>query len=105
MTPEHIQSAGAAYVALYTQLWNEDEAMMARRQALLDRTLVRGCRSVALDGTTVRFGTTCPHLGGPLEEARVEDGSVVCPWHGYRFDLRTGRSCDGRDLALEPPPA
>ena len=27
---------------------------------------------------------------GPLEEAAVEDGCVRCPWHGYRFDLRTG---------------
>jgi nitrite reductase/ring-hydroxylating ferredoxin subunit len=33
----------------------------------------------------------CPHLGGPLEEAAVEDGAVICPWHGYRFDCLTGR--------------
>jgi nitrite reductase/ring-hydroxylating ferredoxin subunit len=26
----------------------------------------------------------------------------VCPWHGYRFDLRTGCSADGRALALSP---
>jgi nitrite reductase/ring-hydroxylating ferredoxin subunit len=34
----------------------------------------------------------CPHFGGPLDDAPVDDrGIVTCPWHGYRFDVRTGR--------------
>jgi nitrite reductase/ring-hydroxylating ferredoxin subunit len=37
---------------------------------------------------------------GPLGDARVVDGCVECPWHGYRFDMRTGRSADGRGLRL-----
>jgi nitrite reductase/ring-hydroxylating ferredoxin subunit len=34
----------------------------------------------------------CPHLGGPLSQARLEeDGCAVrCPWHGYKFDTSTG---------------
>jgi nitrite reductase/ring-hydroxylating ferredoxin subunit len=46
----------------------------------------------------------CTHLLGPLGEAPVEDGCVTCPWHGYRFDVRTGRSADGRRLRLSPAP-
>jgi nitrite reductase/ring-hydroxylating ferredoxin subunit len=41
-----------------------------------------------------RFHATspvCPHEDGPLAEGWVEDGSVICPWHGYDFDLRTGQ--------------
>jgi len=34
---------------------------------------------------------TCPHEDGPLAEGWVEGGSIVCPWHGYDFDLATGR--------------
>ena len=32
----------------------------------------------------------CPHTGGPLVLGSVLDGTVVCPWHGARFDLCTG---------------
>ena len=33
----------------------------------------------------------CPHEDGPLAEGWLEGESVVCPWHGFDFDLRTGR--------------
>ena len=33
---------------------------------------------------------TCPHAGGPLSEGPLEDEVVTCPWHGSRFDVRTG---------------
>lgn len=32
----------------------------------------------------------CPHNGGPLVEGTIRDGTVVCPWHWYRFDLSSG---------------
>jgi nitrite reductase/ring-hydroxylating ferredoxin subunit len=56
---------------------------------------------VELDGVRVRHATVCPHLGGPLDATPVAGGCVRCPWHGYRFDLRTGRNLDGRALRLE----
>lgn len=37
---------------------------------------------------------TCPHLGAPLGNGRIEDGKLVCPWHGRAFDLATGE-CEG----------
>ena len=40
---------------------------------------------------------TCLHLGGPLE---CKDGTVVCPWHGARFDMANGRHMDGRAPAI-----
>lgn len=36
----------------------------------------------------------CPHAGGPLAEGSVEDGRLVCPWHGREYELETGR-CEG----------
>jgi nitrite reductase/ring-hydroxylating ferredoxin subunit len=46
----------------------------------------------------------CPHRLGPLDDVPLEAGCVRCPWHGYRFDVRTGASPDGRRLRLPPPP-
>ncbi len=36
----------------------------------------------------------CPHRGGPLDEGSVlDDGiTVSCPWHGWEFDMSTGKS-------------
>ena len=33
---------------------------------------------------------TCTHRGGPLSEGTVEGAEVTCPWHGARFDIKTG---------------
>src|SRR5262249_28722988 len=62
------------YLALYRLLWDQDEAMMMRRQALLDQRLDASSRTVTIDGTAYRFRATCPHLGGPLDKATVADG-------------------------------
>jgi nitrite reductase/ring-hydroxylating ferredoxin subunit len=34
----------------------------------------------------------CPHIGGPLADARLEDDGCAlrCPWHGYKYDTLTG---------------
>lgn len=42
---------------------------------------------------------TCPHLAGPLGEGRLEGAVLSCPWHGWQFDVTTGRN--EFDLAIE----
>lgn len=32
----------------------------------------------------------CPHAGAPLAQGALHEHTVVCPWHGYEFDCRTG---------------
>lgn len=44
----------------------------------------------------------CAHMGGPLSEGTLKDGSVVCPWHGSEFALDDGRVVNGP--ATEPQP-
>ncbi|KAJ3128145.1 hypothetical protein HK098_005045 [Nowakowskiella sp. JEL0407] len=46
--------------------------------------------------------SVCPHSGGPLALADIEDNFVVCPWHAYRFDLNTGKtsSCAGMTMKI-----
>lgn len=41
----------------------------------------------------------CPHREHPLLEARVTDGAIQCPVHGYRFSLQNGavlKNTEGR---------
>jgi nitrite reductase/ring-hydroxylating ferredoxin subunit/uncharacterized membrane protein len=45
---------------------------------------------------------SCAHLGGPLSEGTLKDGSVVCPWHGSEFSLDDGRVLNGP--ATQPQP-
>ena len=47
----------------------------------------------ALDGR-------CPHQGGPLGEGNVCGDKLRCPWHGYDFDLKSGKGA-GNDLEVE----
>ena len=51
-----------------------------------------------LGGAICVLDGTCPHEGGPLGEGMVEDGHVVCPWHGYAFDPRSGATENDPDL-------
>jgi nitrite reductase/ring-hydroxylating ferredoxin subunit len=45
-----------------------------------------------VQGHVFCLANECTHLGGPLCEGRLLDGTVVqCPWHGSRFDVRSGQ--------------
>jgi len=46
------------------------------------------CRS----GDVYATGAECPHRGGPLADGLVGSHSVICPLHGFAFDLRTGEA-------------
>jgi nitrite reductase/ring-hydroxylating ferredoxin subunit len=128
---------GALYTALYTRLWDEDEAMMQRRSEALARRGAllaplpadapaldlgpaaavrerapfaiefagRPFRIARLGDALVAWSTLCPHWLGPLDgDPDAQDG-VTCPWHGYRFELRSGRGCgDAARLRLLPAP-
>jgi len=43
-------------------------------------------------GNYYAIGNVCTHVGGPLNEGTLEGYEVECPWHGSKFDIRTGNS-------------
>lgn len=52
-------------------------------------------RTVALfnvDGTFYAIDNTCLHRGGPLGEGFLSGCVVTCPWHGWEYDVSTGRN-------------
>ena len=93
------------------------------------RLVTVGNRAIALfnvGGEYFAILNRCPHQGGSLCDGRLiglvesstpgdyvysRPGEIVrCPWHGWEFDLRTGKSrCDPErlkvksyDVAVEP---
>ncbi len=123
------------FIETYTRLYDEDLWMMSTRQRALDRVGRKrpagGAEEVALgdlaqvrrslplafemggsayrvvdiDGELVAHATTCPHMLGPLDDAAVEQGQVRCPWHGYRFEVKSGDCTSGQRCRLPPAPA
>jgi nitrite reductase (NADH) small subunit len=45
-----------------------------------------------VDGTFHAIDNTCLHRGGPLGGGVMEGKIVTCPWHGWQFDVTTGKS-------------
>ena len=44
-----------------------------------------------VNGTITAMDNVCLHVGGPLGQGVIEGGKVVCPWHGWAYDPRTGQ--------------
>ncbi len=121
------EKVGAGYAALYSILYDEDVSMMVERQRQIDARIdTAGSQSLSLgksdeldlpmtvefagrsvvvaevENSLVAFSATCPHMLGPLAGQAIEDGCVTCPWHGYRFDVRSGACQSGQHLKLPP---
>ena len=43
-----------------------------------------------VDGEFFAINNTCLHRGGPLGEGFLEGDVVTCPWHGWRYSVKTG---------------
>jgi nitrite reductase (NADH) small subunit len=52
-----------------------------------------------VDGRFHVLSNICPHVGGPLGEGTLDGCQVVCPWHGWRFDVTNGGNTLGRKSA------
>jgi nitrite reductase/ring-hydroxylating ferredoxin subunit len=57
------------------------------------KTIALGDKRIALfnvDGVFYAIDDTCLHRGGPLGEGELEGCVVTCPWHGWKYDVRSG---------------
>jgi nitrite reductase/ring-hydroxylating ferredoxin subunit len=118
---------GRVFGALYERLYDQDVAMMTERQRQLDQRIEarretsrclgatgelsvpittefdgRSYLIVEVDGNLRAHAARCPHQLGPLQAA--VDGVTRCPWHGYRFDVRSGDCLTGQPCRLPPAP-
>ena len=57
---------------------------------------------VNINGKYYAIGNVCTHEGGPLADGTLDGYEVECPWHGSKFDVRTGEVTNSP--ASEPEP-
>jgi nitrite reductase (NADH) small subunit len=50
------------------------------------------------------FDGICPHAGGPLGQGNLEDDRIICPWHAWEYDCRTGVNDFDESVRLEKFP-
>ena len=90
------------------QLAADDFTAVADGAALAENTMMKvraGDADVLLvrqHGRVCALAHSCAHLGGPLSEGTLKDGSVVCPWHGSEFALEDGHVLNGPSTHDQP---
>jgi len=45
-----------------------------------------------LAGKLYAIGDVCSHDNGPVGDGEIEEHEIICPRHGARFDIRTGKA-------------
>ena len=62
-----------------------------------------GGTSIALANVGGKFhaiSNVCLHRGGPLGQGILEGGVVTCPWHGWQFDVLTGKTVQNANFGV-----
>lgn len=57
-----------------------------------------------VDGQVYAIEGGCPHAGGPLAEGSLNGCLAMCPWHGWEFDVKTGKCDFNSDIAVKTYP-
>ncbi len=52
-------------------------------------------------GTIYALDNTCPHAGGPLGEGTLDNDIVECPWHGWRYNVKTGERPENSQIKVD----
>ncbi len=43
-----------------------------------------------VNGNYSAMDNVCLHRGGPLGQGMIDGGKVICPWHSWAWDVKTG---------------
>jgi nitrite reductase/ring-hydroxylating ferredoxin subunit len=101
----------------------EQEISDGERKIVIDDKVEIGV--FRIDGAFYAWRNDCPHQGGPVCQGRLMQGTeerldaerrslgihyqagslnIVCPWHGFEFDVRTGRHAGHARMRLASYP-
>jgi nitrite reductase (NADH) small subunit len=63
-----------------------------------------GDRMIAIfnqEGVFHAMDDFCPHMGASLAGGWIEEGTVACPWHAWRFSLKDGCWLDNPKIHVD----
>jgi len=85
--------------------------MSLMRAAKTDEIPVGAVREFQVDGKTLAIANvdgkfyainnTCLHRGGPLGQGVLSGKIVTCPWHGWEYDVTTGKLAANPSVGVE----
>ncbi len=52
-------------------------------------------------GQVYALSNICPHMGCSMHRGILREDLVMCPCHGWKFDIRTGRYTENGAISLE----
>ena len=53
-----------------------------------------------VNGEYSAMDNICLHRGGPLGQGMIENGKVICPWHAWAWDPKTGQAAHNQNAKL-----
>ena len=59
--------------------------------SLEKRILARRVAVFNVDGELFGIESDCKHMKASLQKGKVEGLVVTCPWHSWKYDLKTGQ--------------
>ncbi len=68
------------------------------------KEVVVGGNAIAIfrhEGQLFALDAMCAHQGGPIAQGAVAEGCVTCPWHGWQYELATGKQTIHNQKLLE----
>lgn len=91
------------WIKIYSDL-NEARAALGENKANTVQIEGKKLCLAIVENAVVAISDRCTHNGESLGKGKINfQGEVVCPWHGYRFNLKTGRcSANAPDAEIFP---
>lgn len=124
VSQKDIDKVGLAYATSYELLYDEDVQMMRDRQIQLDKRVETNHQQDEMtlsleeeelpfevrlsgreylvnkdDASWYVYPARCPHLLGPFHNVSIKDKAITCPWHGFEFDLLSGKQRQRRNAS------
>jgi nitrite reductase (NADH) small subunit len=89
-TDRSIEATGVVPVQRFVKLATLDELPLGSAKEIEFEGRVYALFNI--DGVISAIDGICPHQGGPLAEGHLQGTTVTCPWHGWQFDVQSGKT-------------